>query len=196
MSAYSHLDDARSDLSAQAPDRRRAPCRRARRGDGGVRAKRGYYGTPTADIAKAAGISQAYLFRLYPTKQELFVASTERCFDAVCKEFERAAAPHAGDPEAMREAMGARYGEMVADRDMLLGQLHAYAAGDDPVIRDAVRRSYGKLIELVRVTTGADDDALRAFFAMRPADHRHQPRSTSARSTSPGRAAVACTDKD
>ena len=129
-------------------------------------AKRGYYGTPTADIAKAAGISQAYLFRLYPSKQELFVASTERCFDAVCKEFERAAAPHAGDPEAMREAMGARYGEMIADRDMLLGQLHAYAAGDDPVIRDAVRRSYGKLIELVRVTTGADDDELRAFFAM------------------------------
>ena len=67
------------------------------------------------------------------------------------KEFERAAAPHAGDPEAMREAMGAKYGEMIADRDMLLGQLHAYAAGDDPVIRDAVRRSYGKLIELVRV---------------------------------------------
>lgn len=129
-------------------------------------AKRGYYGTPTAEIAKAAGISQAYLFRLYPTKQDLFIASTERCFDVVREEFRRAAAPHAGDPEAMREAMGRRYTELIADRDMLLGQLHAYAAGEDPVIRDAVRRSYGALVELVRSMTGADDDELRSFFAM------------------------------
>ena len=128
-------------------------------------AKRGYYGTPTADIARAAGISQAYLFRLYPTKQDLFVASTERCFETVRKEFERAAAPYAGDPEAMREAMGKRYSELIADRDMLLGQLHAYAAGDDPVIRDAVRRSYGALVETVRSLTGAGDEELRGFFA-------------------------------
>ena len=129
-------------------------------------ARRGYYGTPTAEIAKTAGISQAYLFRLYPTKQELFVASTERCFDAVIREFERAAAPHAGDPEAMRAAMGCRYNELIADRDMLLSQLAAYAAGDDPVIRDAVRRSYGRLVEFVRVQTGSTDEELRSFFAM------------------------------
>jgi len=129
-------------------------------------AKKGYYGTPTAEIAKAAGISQAYLFRLYPTKQELFVASTERCFENVLKEFQRAAAPHAGDPEAMFGAIATKYNELVADRDMLLGQLHAYAAGDDPVIRDAVRRSYGRLVEMVRTTTGADDEQLRGFFAI------------------------------
>jgi AcrR family transcriptional regulator len=129
-------------------------------------AKRGYYGTPTAEIAKAAGISQAYLFRLYPTKQDLFVASTERCFDAVVAEFRRVAAQHAGDKEAMGAAMAQRYVELIADRDMLLGQLHAYAAGDDPVIRDAVRRAYGRLVEMVRETTGASDDELRSFFAM------------------------------
>ena len=128
-------------------------------------ARRGYYGTPTAEIAKSAGITQAYLFRLFPTKQELFVASTERCFETVRKEFERAAAPHAGDPEAMRSAMGVRYGELIADRDMLLSQLHAYAAGDDPVIRDAVRRSYGRLVDLVRTMTGVGDEELRSFFA-------------------------------
>ena len=129
-------------------------------------AKRGYYGTPTAEIAKAAGISQAYLFRLYPTKQELFVASTERCFQNVLKEFERAGLPHAGDPAAMRMAMAARYHELIADREMLLGQLHAYAAGDDEVVRDAVRRSYGRLVEFVRAQTGATEDELRSFFAM------------------------------
>jgi AcrR family transcriptional regulator len=129
-------------------------------------ARRGYYGTPTAEIAKRAGISQAYLFRLYPTKQELFIASTSRCFDNVRAAFERAAAPHAGDPEAMFEAMGKKYVELVEDRDMLLGQLHAYAAGADPEVRDAVRVGYGRLINAVRDATGADDERLRGFFAM------------------------------
>ena len=92
-------------------------------------ARRGYYGTPTADIAREAGISQAYLFRLYPTKQELFIASTTRCFDNVRAALQHAAAPHAGDPEAMFDAMGTKYVELVENRDMLLGQLHAYAAG-------------------------------------------------------------------
>ena len=129
-------------------------------------AQRGYYGTPTAEIAKRAGISQAYLFRLYPTKQELFIASTMRCFGNVRDEFVRAAAPHAGDPDAMFEAMASKYVELVGDRNILLGQLHAYAAGANPEARDAVRRGYGRLVETVREMTGADDERLRAFFAM------------------------------
>jgi AcrR family transcriptional regulator len=129
-------------------------------------AGRGYYGTPTADIAKRAGISQAYLFRLYPTKQELFIASAARCFDSVREKMRQAAAPHAGDPEAMFEAMGIKYVELVENREMLLGQLHAYAASADPQVRDAVRAGYGRLVEAVREATGADDERLRGFFAM------------------------------
>jgi AcrR family transcriptional regulator len=129
-------------------------------------AQRGYYGTPTAEIARRAGISQAYLFRLYPTKQELFIESTKRCFETVCGEFRRAAAPHAGDPDAIFEAMAKKYVELVADRNMLLGQLQAYAAGADPQIRDAVRRGYGSMVSTVREATGADDERLRGFFAM------------------------------
>src|SRR5215475_3687882 len=41
-------------------------------------AEHGFHGTPTTEIAKAAGISQAYLFRLFPTKSELYVAAVER----------------------------------------------------------------------------------------------------------------------
>ena len=46
-------------------------------------ARRGYHGTPTQDIADRAGISHAYLFRLFQTKADLFVAVTERCFQRV-----------------------------------------------------------------------------------------------------------------
>lgn len=128
-------------------------------------ARKGYYGTPTADIAKSAGISQAYLFRLFPTKEELFVVCAEACFDRVREEFERAAAPRAGDPEAMFAAIAQRYDEMLSDRNRLLAQLHSYAACDVPAIRAAVRRGYGRLVDMVRVSTGAPDEAISMFFA-------------------------------
>ena len=126
---------------------------------------KGYWGTPTTDIAKAAGISQAYLFRLFPTKQELFIAVVERCMGAVRESFEHAAAPHAGDPEAMFEAMGRRYADLLDDRTMLLAQLQAYSACSDPKIRPAVQRHYGKLVDMVRESTGADDERVSSFFA-------------------------------
>ena len=41
----------------------------------------GFEGTSTDDIAAAVGISQPYLFRLFGTKKELFLAAVERCFE-------------------------------------------------------------------------------------------------------------------
>ncbi len=128
-------------------------------------AQRGYYGTPTTDIAKAAGISQAYLFRLFPTKEELFVACTRRCFENTRLEFARAAAPHAGDPEAALKAMGGRYGELLENTDMLLSQLHSYAACQEPAVREAVRTGYGRLVETVRELSAAPDEEIHRFFA-------------------------------
>ena len=46
-------------------------------------AEGGYHGTSTEAIAREAGISQPYLFRLFRTKRELFLACTERCFARV-----------------------------------------------------------------------------------------------------------------
>ena len=128
-------------------------------------ALKGYWGTPTTDIAKAAGISQAYLFRLFPTKQELFIAGVERCMGAVRETFEHAAAPHPGDPDAMFEAMAQRYSELLADRTMLLAQLQAYSACGEPAICAAVQQHYGRLVDMVRTTTGADDERVSSFFA-------------------------------
>lgn len=128
-------------------------------------AQRGYYGTPTTEIARAAGISQAYLFRLFPTKRELFLACVERCMGAVRESFQHAAAPHAGDADAMFAAMGGRYAELLQDRTMLLAQLQSYAACSDPEIVAVVRREYGRLVDMVREATGAPDERVSGFFA-------------------------------
>src|SRR3954471_20089908 len=89
-----------------------------------VFAERGFHGTPTAEVAKAAGISQAYLFRLFPTKAELYVAAVDRCFARTLGAFKEAAAGAA--PEEALEAMGQAYAELLEDRTALLGQLQAF----------------------------------------------------------------------
>ena len=129
-------------------------------------ARRGYYGTPTTDIARGAGISQAYLFRLFPTKEELFVACVERTYRTVREEFVKAAAPHAGDEEAVMTAMADRYNELLQTSDVLLCQLHGYAACPEPAIRVAVREGYKQLVELVQHLSGAPDEEIQRFFAI------------------------------
>src|SRR5690349_24775256 len=42
-------------------------------------AARGLDGGSTETIAKAVGISQPYVFRLFGTKKQLFIATVERC---------------------------------------------------------------------------------------------------------------------
>jgi AcrR family transcriptional regulator len=127
-------------------------------------AARGYHGTPTTEIAKAAGISQAYLFRLFPTKLELFVALTERCFDHTAAVFTEAASAARGNGADVLTSMGRAYAELLADRDQLLLQMQAYAASDETAIRDATRDGFRRLVELVQRESGADDATVRSWF--------------------------------
>lgn len=126
---------------------------------------RGLHGTPTQDIAKKAGISHAYLFRLFPTKTDLFLAATELCFERTLETF-RTAAENSEPGDERLEAMGMAYVELLRDRRLLLSQLQAYAACDDPEVRKAVRRRFGELVKYVEKASGADPDRVREFFAM------------------------------
>lgn len=127
--------------------------------------RKGLYGTPTTAIAARAGISQAYLFRLYPTKEDLFVACVAEAFGRVREEFERAGEPHRGDPVAALEAMGEAYDRMLGEGDMLVNQLHSYAACQEPAVRDAVQENFGAIVDTVRDVSGAPDEEVQAFIA-------------------------------
>src|SRR5580698_8468153 len=67
-------------------------------------AVRGLYGTSTEDVARQAGISQPYLFRLFPTKKNLFLALVERCFARMRDEFTTAADGLTGEEAMMAMA--------------------------------------------------------------------------------------------
>ena len=127
-------------------------------------AARGLDGTSTEHVAQRAGISQPYLFRLFPTKKALFIALVERCFRRVAEAFTAAAADRGGD-EALA-AMGDTYKQLLKDRTLLLLQMHAYAACDDPDIKDATRTGFRQLWLLVERLTGLPFERITEFFAM------------------------------
>ena len=127
-------------------------------------AHRGLYGASTEMIAREAGISQPYVFRLFGTKKELFKASIARCLRQTLEAFQRAAEGKRGQ-EAL-EAMGSEYVEnLISDRTRLKAQLEAYAACDDPEIREVVRNGYGDLVTYVERVSGLPKEAVSGFFA-------------------------------
>ncbi len=124
----------------------------------------GFQGTSTETIARKAGISQPYLFRLFPTKKDLFVATLTRGFARIEGAFELAAAGQSGEDALC--TMGQAYLVLLADRELLLTQLHAYAASDDPAVRTATQAGFGHLWRTVDRIAGLPPDRIKDFFAL------------------------------
>lgn len=122
--------------------------------------RRGFEVTSTLAIARAAGISHAYLFRLFPTKQALSLATMQECIDRMHDAMVAAAARAPVGREL--EAMGHAY----ADRRLLRLQQHAHAAGcSDPEMRDLMHAGWSRLIHLVCRASGAPASDVQQLFA-------------------------------
>lgn len=124
----------------------------------------GMAGTSTEDVARRAGISQPYLFRLFPTKKALFVELVNRCFRQVQDTFIAAAGDRTGEEALM--AMADAYERLLDDRTLLLLQMQAYAACADPEIRAVTRAGFKKLWEMTERLTGLPFQTVVDFFAV------------------------------
>jgi AcrR family transcriptional regulator len=124
----------------------------------------GLAGTSTEEVARRAGISQPYLFRLFPTKRALFLALVQRCFDRLEETFTTAATGLTGQ-DALG-AMGDAYEILLDDRLLLRMQMQAYAACGDPEVRATTRAGYKHLWELVERLTGLPFQDVVDFFAV------------------------------
>ena len=129
-----------------------------------VFAEHGLHGASTEEIAKRAGISQPYVFRLFGTKKELYLAVVARCFRQTLDLMQRAAEGKRGE-EALKP-IGRAYGEQLAsDRVYLRAQMQAYAASDDPAVAEIVRGGFGDLVAYVERVSGLEMDEISRFFA-------------------------------
>lgn len=127
-------------------------------------AAHGFEKATTDAVARAAGISQPYVIRLFGSKRAVFEAALERAFGAVEEAFADAAAG-AGDGDRL-QAMGAAYARLLADRTLLMMLLQAFAASGDERVKAVVRERMAGLRNRVAELSGATPDRLREFFAM------------------------------
>lgn len=129
-------------------------------------ARTGYRGTTVADVAAEAGISSAYVFKLFPSKEQLFVGALDACYDRVLEALARGGEQAAMQtPDGILDAMGGAYAELIADRDLLMLQVHAQSAGEVPEIGAALRRGYARITEFASSRSGATDAAVQRFIA-------------------------------
>jgi len=126
-------------------------------------AQHGYNGTSTDQVAREAGISQPYLFRLFGTKRELFLACHEAMHGRIAETF--AAAARDLPQEERMKAMGDAYTNLLTDRNALLFQMQSYAACADPDIQTHVRERFATLVRQVQDASGATPADLWSFFS-------------------------------
>src|SRR5262245_54542582 len=128
-------------------------------------AEHGLDGASTEDIAARAGISQPYVFRLFGTKKQLFIAVVARCFRETLEAFQKAAEGKRGY-DALHAMAQVYHEQLLIDRVRLRSQMQAYAACGDPEIEAVVRDGYGDLVTYVeRVAGDLPSGHVSRFFA-------------------------------
>jgi AcrR family transcriptional regulator len=127
-------------------------------------AANGFHATSTTAIAKRAGISQPYVYALFPSKRDLFLAAYERVGERIRDAFAEAA--RGLDAPADRlEAMGHAYMGFLERRDEIMFQHQANAAAGDPGLREPLRREFMGLIDDVGRLSGAPAEDVQNFMA-------------------------------
>lgn len=133
-------------------------------------ARGGYQGTSTEAIARRVGVSQPYLFRLFPSKQEIFLAACDRCLGDMAVVIRTAGEGLKGD-EAL-DAMAEAYQRSIAEQpELLLLQMQMYAAtgvaeaAGDRDFGERLRRGWLKIWDTAGEALGTGDDEAAQFMA-------------------------------
>src|SRR5690606_17118604 len=123
---------------------------------------KGLHGGSTVTIAKEAGISHPNLFRVFPTKRELFVAVLEATFAAVDREMLTAGEASTEHP---LQVMSDAWGVLMERRELMLILLQGYAASEDAAIRDVMHRWTREVFERMEAIPNVGTDKAHDFFA-------------------------------
>lgn len=133
---------------------------------------RGYEGATTDEVARAAGVSQPYVVRLFGSKENLFLATIEEALTRLLASFRAALADKSGvrDPGVTEEKatavrIGQAYVDLLSVRGLHQTLAHAYLLGSHPTIGVAARRGFATVWRFFRDEMGLDADDARSFMA-------------------------------
>ena len=129
--------------------------------------ERGYVGGTTDAIAKAAGISQAYVVRMFGSKENLFRAVGERASARVAAAFRESleSLPQDATAQEKQRVMGLAFTDLVADRGILLTLLHLFGLGHDDTWGPMARARFLDAYRIVRDEAGLTPQESTEFFA-------------------------------
>jgi AcrR family transcriptional regulator len=130
----------------------------------------GYHGTSTDAVARAAGVSQPYVVRIFGTKLDLFLEVfdhvTERVDAAFTAVIDQGVDGRPFDPDDDEHwgRLGLAYADLLADRDVLMVMMHGFSAGGVPEIAGRSRTCMSRIFATL-AATGADEDRITDFVA-------------------------------
>ena len=131
--------------------------------------ERGYAGSTTDQVAKAAGISQPYVVRMFGTKENLFLEVLARALGRLIASFRQVIAEprEHGDNEVglLTERLGSAYVDLIEDRGILLSLMQAFISGHNPVVGAKARAGFLEIYRMLRDEAGFPPDAIRVFLA-------------------------------
>ena len=147
-----------------------------------VFADRGYAGATTDQVAKAAGISQPYVVRMFGTKEKLFLEALDRALEKLFSMFRSVIAaydageladqvaaldmaPDANRAEQLMPLIGAGYADLIEDRGILMMLMQAFVTGHEPAIGACAREGFLEVYRLIRDEAGFSPEAARDFLA-------------------------------
>ncbi len=121
----------------------------------------GYYGATTDQIARAAGVSQPYVVRMFGTKEKLFIEVIERALQFILVSFRAVIAESRSD---LQSRLGSAYVELLRQRGLLLSLMHSFVLGGDPVIGPRAREGFLEVYQFLRDEAGLAPAEAQSFL--------------------------------
>lgn len=117
-------------------------------------------------MAKAAGVSQAYVVRTFGSKDALFAATAVRAYDRVAATFRDAAKADDGKSSLpLQERLGRAYIDLVKDRGTLLTVMHLFTLGHHERFGPLAREGFLTIHRILREEVGLSTEDAEHFLA-------------------------------
>ena len=125
---------------------------------------RGYVGTTTDEVARASGVSQPYVVRLFGSKENLFLAAMTEALAQLLSSF-RAALVDDNDDRPTETRLGQAYIDLLRVRGLHQTLAHCYLLGGHPIIGPAARAGFTEVWRFFREEADFDAEQARNFMA-------------------------------
>ncbi len=128
--------------------------------------RQGYHGTTTDQIAKAAGISQPYVVRMFGSKEALFLEVLHATLGTLVDAWRETLGglPSGADEHERARAIGEQFVDLAATRGLHTMLLQAFVSGAEPAIGRAAREGFLGIYRFLRDEAGIPDEQVQGFL--------------------------------